>query len=361
MENLVPLGTGNSRLMKSNIPASTTLAQLIQMWNNGTFPYDIGPLNSAGISQQGTPLNKATLLKDATAALFGFGVDALPDDMFNALAHTGDFHVWKRTQNGQVDYPVSPNRNAYQEGSNAKPAGYTLGEVQNGQFILSKDNDPWSTITWKIGSAVGVTDDGTVSLKSIDTAFTIGGTSDYLNNSKQLIGKYAVAGKSNSVFQANTVYYFPNDATTQFEFPGASNTQKITVSKYQTVTGYAAIPATTTIEYIGQLGNKARIETGSYVGTGTYGSSNPNSLTFGFEPKLWGILGRYANNNLALTPFLVPYGNTRVYGPYQAGGTATTTIDVSYSGSSVSWYASGFSADEQFNESNSVYYYVAIG
>lgn len=86
MENLVPLGTGNSRLMKSNISSNTTLAQLIQMWNNGTFPYDIGPLNSAGISQQGTPLNKDTLLKDTTAALYGLGSDATPDDVFAVLS-----------------------------------------------------------------------------------------------------------------------------------------------------------------------------------------------------------------------------------------------------------------------------------
>ena len=86
MENLVPLGTGNSRLMKSNIPSNTTLAQLIQMWNNGTFPYDIGPLNSAGISQQGTPLNKDTLLKDATAALYGLTNTAVPDDALNILS-----------------------------------------------------------------------------------------------------------------------------------------------------------------------------------------------------------------------------------------------------------------------------------
>lgn len=86
MENLVPLGTGNSRLMKSNIPSNTTLAQLIQMWNNGTFPYDIGPLNSAGISQQGTPLNKDTLLKDATAALFGLGSDAAPDEVLAKIS-----------------------------------------------------------------------------------------------------------------------------------------------------------------------------------------------------------------------------------------------------------------------------------
>lgn len=31
---------------------------------------------------------------------------------------------------------------------------------------------------------------------------------------------------------------------------------------------------------------KARIATGSYTGTGTYGASNPNSLTFEFAPKI---------------------------------------------------------------------------
>lgn len=34
------------------------------------------------------------------------------------------------------------------------------------------------------------------------------------------------------------------------------------------------------------LDSSVKIETGSYVGTGTYGSSNPNSLTFGFQPKM---------------------------------------------------------------------------
>ena len=88
MENLVPLGTGNSRFMKSNIPASTTLTQLIQMLNNGTFPYDVGTINPAGISQQGTPLNKDTLLKDATAALYGYSDPGpiVPDHLFATLS-----------------------------------------------------------------------------------------------------------------------------------------------------------------------------------------------------------------------------------------------------------------------------------
>lgn len=85
MQDLVALGTGNSRLMKSNISPSTTLSELISMLNNGTFPYDIGPLNAAGISQRGTALNKANLLTDATASLIGLSSDATPNDAFQTL------------------------------------------------------------------------------------------------------------------------------------------------------------------------------------------------------------------------------------------------------------------------------------
>lgn len=37
-------------------------------------------------TQEGTPLNKSTLLKDTTAALYGLGADAVPDDMFTRIA-----------------------------------------------------------------------------------------------------------------------------------------------------------------------------------------------------------------------------------------------------------------------------------
>lgn len=36
-------------------------------------------------TQEGTPLNKDSLLKDATAALFGLGADAVPDDVLALL------------------------------------------------------------------------------------------------------------------------------------------------------------------------------------------------------------------------------------------------------------------------------------
>lgn len=36
-------------------------------------------------SEEGTPLNKNSLLKDATAALFGLGADAVPDDVLKKI------------------------------------------------------------------------------------------------------------------------------------------------------------------------------------------------------------------------------------------------------------------------------------
>ena len=37
-------------------------------------------------TQEGDPLSKATFLKDDTAALFGLGTDAVPDDLFKLLS-----------------------------------------------------------------------------------------------------------------------------------------------------------------------------------------------------------------------------------------------------------------------------------
>lgn len=38
-------------------------------------------------TQEGTPLNKASLLKDSTAELFGLGGEAIPDDVLNILSN----------------------------------------------------------------------------------------------------------------------------------------------------------------------------------------------------------------------------------------------------------------------------------
>lgn len=46
-------------------------------------------------TQEGTPLSKATFLKDDTAAIYGLGADAVPDDVFVALAHTKGKYLYR--------------------------------------------------------------------------------------------------------------------------------------------------------------------------------------------------------------------------------------------------------------------------
>lgn len=50
-------------------------------------------------TQEGTPLNKNSLLKDVTAALFGLGTDAVPDDVLQKIPSL--FNDYKKIEVGQ--------------------------------------------------------------------------------------------------------------------------------------------------------------------------------------------------------------------------------------------------------------------
>ena len=128
------------------------------------------------------------------------------------------------------------------------------------------------------------------------------------------------------------------------------------------------------------LSGFARIETGSYVGTGTYGASNPNTLTFGFAPKfvifidngyyngsrtLYMALFQKARNliNCELLPdsygdsayFLGPSGyNGQQYTDWEEAAWKTN------GGKTINWLST-HSDVYQFNEINNTYYYIAIG
>lgn len=78
-------GTGNSRWLKSNVPANITFAELIAQLRAGTLPIDLGAVNPAGWAVLGDPLNKDTLLSDPTAALYGLPNTAVPDEVFKQI------------------------------------------------------------------------------------------------------------------------------------------------------------------------------------------------------------------------------------------------------------------------------------
>ena len=105
-----------------------------------------------------------------------------------------------------------------------------------------------------------------------------------------------------------------------------------------------------------------RIETGNYVGTGTYSSENPCSLTFDFTPKIllmhMGGTSAYSED----THCMVFVWN--ITNAFYIGNNADNLNRVTYSGNTISWYndAGSFgSAGKQLNAIGVTYWYTAIG
>ena len=86
MVDTVINGTRTSRSILGNLSIPEDWAAARALLIGAGWPIDLGPLNPAGLSQKGTDLNKSTLLKDTTAALYGLGTDATPDDVLQELA-----------------------------------------------------------------------------------------------------------------------------------------------------------------------------------------------------------------------------------------------------------------------------------
>lgn len=245
-------------------------------------------------------------------------------------------------------YPVSTNRNAYQEGDDAKPAGYTLGEVKTGTFAMATGN-----VQYSYASSVSVSDDGTVSLVS-PSSTTLSADASSRTIALSMRGKYVKATSSLSncgvPFSSGSVVFLPADAV-------VSGT--VDIDRYQPVTGYAAIPANTTIEYLGCLGDKARVQVVSYVGTGTYGSSNPNSLTFDFVPKAVFVVGtQYSDGDgIAIMPMIYGYG----FSNRSLNDVNANYCIVTWNKKNVTWYAFSSNAVSQSNSQGGKYFAVAIG
>lgn len=116
-------------------------------------------------------------------------------------------------------------------------------------------------------------------------------------------------------------------------------------------------------DVLAQLGTKAKIQTGSYVGTGTYGAGNPCSLTFDFVPKFLYV----KSDDSSSAGFFLPYTFTNTFkrSAYQ-GFIQNTAIQSSncygkMQGTTLSWYntLSGNAAGEQFNN-RGTYHYIAL-
>lgn len=260
-----------------------------------------------------------------------------------------------------ITYLTSTNRNAYQEGADGseKPAGYTLGAVKTGKKALSDLSNYIYSVTWQYGDSVAVSDDGKVSIKN-PTQISISATNDSeIEKAKVILGKFATP-MSNCGFEYGKIYFFPSDSQISRESLPIYDTTTTNIDKYQEVTGYPAIPAGTTIEYLGVLGDKTSIETGSYVGTGTYGSGNPNTLTFRFEPKFVhiqaGNIGKEDSSGFKFAFFVL---GTKGFSIGPGSANELYNLNAKFDGNTLSWYLGN--AAQQLNTKSANYFFIALG
>lgn len=103
------------------------------------------------------------------------------------------------------------------------------------------------------------------------------------------------------------------------------------------------------------VSGKAQIVTGSYVGTGTYGSSSPNVINTPFPAKVLIVSGEMANATTGTTVAVrsVPLVQGSAY---QSGW---SVIYISWSDENISYY--GHSSGEQMNYSGQTYFYAILG
>ncbi len=83
MKDTIINDTGNSRYLKSAIPADISHEELVAQLRAGTFPVDIKGLNPEGVQQTGTPVSTQTLLAPETAEALNLSQDdPTPNDAF---------------------------------------------------------------------------------------------------------------------------------------------------------------------------------------------------------------------------------------------------------------------------------------
>ena len=306
-------------------------------------------------TQPGTPLNKATFLKDATAALYGLGTSAVPDDV---LAKLGKYkqHWWRRR---------------------IHTVTWEISTTTTGNNITVSSN-----ATVQYSDSIHVENDGTIVLDDPKTSVPANyDNRDAFNNAIKNYWKYGKwSDRSNVWYGGSPVTNWSNDYPNSFtnlkQVIATKTSENIGEWEFIQDTNRNAYPDSGNkdgfdYQYIGvPLDNAVtapKIETGSYVGTGTYGQANPNTLTFGFAPKFVWIYeffrsdSWYDAGDASKIPFeLIPEGEFgRKYPPSTTPTHSTNTYSKRV-GSTLYWYNTD-SAGDQLNYSNSTYYYIAIG
>lgn len=283
--------------------------------------------------EEGTPLNKVNILKDSTIQKYINANLNVPDDVFNYIGNYAEYW-WRRTSLGTTKYREKQTLSTSSDSSKKLTGNYYYDSV-------NVDEDTGAVTVNGAGTIIDMTTTSALASalknKYVVVESTIIHIESTVNNrvgfsiNKQGVASvvaeyYSIVTAESYLINAGIVSYVHSIDRTAYPDSGDYN-------------GFNH-------EYVGipfeNMPGAPKIEMGSYVGTGTYGADNPNSLTFSFVPKV-----------LLIVEYVWLYGK-------DSGSTGSYYATLTWTDNTVSWYYSS-SADRQLNKSGTTYNYVAIG
>lgn len=312
-------------------------------------------------TQIGDPLNKANLLQDTVAQMFGLFNTSVPNDVFNFL---GKFNLHWWMANGYI----APY--------------YTLGESYEAE--VGRDGTA-GTYSIQYSDSISVNDSGDVSLDNptsieIETDFS-GQHADKFNQiptgffvtSPDFRNGSTVYQKSGDAYETyvSKVWYTYLPLTSVVGHPAILSGESYVYSTERDAYPDDGNVGETYYKYVGIPYENfthmpVKIETGSYIGTGTYGNSNKTEITFTFPPKIWGVTAFRDTNKklhaiLNIFPFEPPTdGNNLIFISYSGADSYSRESYYSIDGNTLRIW-SLYDAKYQLNNSGCIYYYFGIG
>lgn len=187
---------------------------------------------------------------------------------------------------------------------------------------------------------------------------------------QKLVGKYVWAKVFTNSAYNNVITYAPNVALS------GSTIMLQNIEIGSVVLGYVnspdpnAYPVNDGYTYtaLGRLGDAfdgPKIATGSYTGTGKYGSSNPNSIALGFQAKAFLVVG--GTITMVCPNLTTSYQKFTAYG-WNSSTSVSGGFNIRVNGNNVQFYSDSGTTPAgtwypvfQMNKSSVTYSYIAIG
>ena len=296
--------------------------------------YDLDPAPGE-ITEEGTLINKGTLLSDDTAAKFFESlvgtetVNQVLGLLGRLYTRIGDEWVWAKKQYVDV---------------------ISYGETKSFQGVFST---PQNSVTYAENIEII---NGSVEMvnPSTNSSFT-----NYLSYIYKSYPYFKIAN-AREPLEAETIYMIYGETYNNGSSWSGSALPMQIASVLQTVcyvnspnpTAYPpAEPDGYTYIPLGQLGDKVQIAKGEYTGTGTYGNDNPVTLTFPFEPSLVLVVSTGPSVTYA---FFVRNCNGYLI------GSNSGEIGTRWDRNSIIWF-SKVGQGQNMNISGYIYQYIALG